>query len=584
MRRAALSIPDPDPRERALAHTLGLPDMVARVLLARGVDDPDAVRQYLRPDLRRLADPFAFQAMARAVDRVRSAVRAGETILILGDYDVDGISGTVLLQKLFHQMEVDVRPFIPAREDGYSFGARTLEAVKEAGATLAISVDNGTNAVEYTRRIQEAGCDVIVTDHHGTTDDVAAAFAVLNPRLPDAGYPDRELAGVGVAFRLATAVAESFSQTKVQGAEFRGFLVDAMTYVALGTVADVAPLRGENRIMVHHGLRALGASTNPGIRALLDSAGIMGSAVSVEDIAFRIAPLINAAGRVGHALEAVKLLTAPGYAEAQEAAKVLERHNELRRRVERELTEKVLAMADAIDDEILVLGGDGWHHGVLGIVAARLVDNLQRPAILIGFDEGGDVGRGSGRSPNGGIHLRDAMSSCSELLGSYGGHAAAAGLEIRRDRLDAFREAVNDYARGIVQSEQVLVADGFATFAELEPHTLRKLDQLGPFGQGNARPRFVTENVKLVGDPTVHNRGMDLRLRVARDGVVLPARLPRGARRFEEVRNLDGPVTLAYSPRLSSRAEDGPIQLDVHHLDQGGTSARPAPRPSGASA
>lgn len=561
---AALCIPEPDPREQALARTLGCPDLVARVLLARGVEDPDRARIHLRHDLGQLHDPFEFCGMERAVARVKKAVRSGETILILGDYDVDGITGTVLLLKLFALMEVDARPFIPARADGYSFGASTLAAIQEAGATLAISVDNGTNAVEWTRRIQEAGCDVLITDHHGTTDHVADAHVVLNPRLADAGYPDRDLAGVGVAFRLATAIAQSFSPRKAMGREFRDFLVDAMTYVALGTVADVAPLRGENRITVHHGLKALRASGNPGIRALLDAAGIQGRAVEAEDIAFRIAPLINAAGRMGHALEAVKLFTAPGYAEAQEAAAVLETHNTERRRVERELTEHVLELALQRDEPILVLGGDGWHAGVLGIVAARMVDHLRKPAILIAFD--GDTGRGSGRSP-GSVHLRDAMSACADLLETYGGHAAAAGLEIRRENLDAFREAVNRAAAQAATQAASVQADGVATFRELDVQALRKLDQLGPFGVGNQRPVLVTRGAKVIGHPTVQNRGQDLRFRVAGDGAVFPARMVHGGKRFEEVRALDRPVTVAYSARMAAHAEEGPIHLDIHVLD-----------------
>src|SRR5690606_9843768 len=255
--------------------------------------------------------------------------------------------------------------------------------------------------------------------------------------------------------------------------EFREFLVDAMAFVALGTVADVAPLRGENRTMVHHGLKALAVSGNPGIRALLDSAGIGSRTPDAEDIAFRIAPFINAAGRMGHALEAVALLTARGYQDAQEAAKVLERHNEARRKVERELFDRVRRSADAhADDPILVLGGDDWHPGVLGIVAARMAEVCGRPTILGSF--AGDVVRGSGRSP-GGIHLREAIHACAELLESHGGHAAAAGLEIRRDRLDAFRDAINRVAAGMSTPADPVAVDGYVDFAELDPRDVRTL-------------------------------------------------------------------------------------------------------------
>jgi single-stranded-DNA-specific exonuclease len=552
-------IPEPDPRERALARTIGVSDVVARVLLARGHDDPERARAHLRPDLRGLADPFAFTQMDLAVERVRTAIRDGQRILVHGDYDVDGITGTVLLLNFFSLMGVDAKPFIPHRRDGYSFTEASVRAVEEGGFQLCISVDNGTNAGAVIERIQALGCDVLVTDHHGTQDNVADAFAVLNPRLPDAGYPDRDLAGCGVAFRLATAVAQSFSPGKRVGDEFRSFLLDAMAYVALGTVADVAPLRGENRAMVLHGLRALRASPNPGIRALLDCAGVRGRSPTAEDIAFRIAPLINAAGRMGHALEAVTLLTAPGYQEAQEAARVLERHNEARRKVERELLERVREDAENREsDRILVLGGDDWHPGVLGIVAARISETFGKPAILISFD--GPVGRGSGRSQSG-IHLRQAMHACAPLLRSYGGHAAAAGLEIERARLDEFREAINAVADQVMGPPEPIEVDGCARFDELDPREIRVMEQLGPFGAGNRRPTFLTRDVRLVGLPSVDPRNGDLRLRAVQDGQVLPLRMRGGARHFERLNGLRTPVDLVHSPRVAARSEEGPVEL-----------------------
>jgi len=557
------TLPEPDPRERALAKTMGLPDLMARVLLARGFDDPDAIRRHLRPGLDDLHDPFAFRQMTRALDRIRQALSRGERIVVHGDYDVDGISGSVLLVKLFRLVEANVTAYIPDRTNGYSFTQASLDAVREGGYGLCISVDNGTNAVEYIGKIQEAGCDVIVTDHHGTTDHIADAYAVLNPRLPDAGYPDRELAGVGVAFCLARAVATAFSRGKALSAEFQNFLIDAMTYVALGTVADVAPLRGENRILVFHGLRALAQSRNPGIRALLDCANLSNRSPGVEDIAFRIAPMINAAGRMGRAVDAIDLMVAPGYQEAQEAAKRLEKHNDARRKVERQLVEEITAQAAELDDPILVLGGEGWHPGVLGIVASRLAENLRKPTVLIAFD--GDRGRGSGRS-GGMLHLRDALQACSEYLLAHGGHAAAVGLEVERDRFDEFRARINEVAGAAVTEPPLPTPDGVVDLPELDARTVRRMDTLGPFGTGNRRPTFATRGAKLIGRPTTDSRGQDLRFRVAQGGTVLPARLKGGARRFDEIRAIDTPVLLTYHPRLAQWAEDGPVELQVLDL------------------
>lgn len=563
MQRAASKTPTPDPRERALAKTVGLPDLLVRVLLARGIDTPEAVKRFLRPDLGSLHDPFAFRDMGKAVDRIRAALRSGESIVIHGDYDVDGISGTVLLHQFFALLSASSKPYIPARADGYSLSRASVDAIVQAGHRLVISVDNGTNAVAPIAELQQRGIDVIVTDHHGTSENVASPLALLNPRLPGAGYPDRDLAGVGVAFRLAVAVASSLSGSLLQSSEFGEFLIDAMGYVALGTVADVAPLRGENRTMVFHGLRSLSQTRNPGVRALMDTAGLLHRGADVEDIGFRLAPLLNAAGRVGHGNDAVSLLCAKGYQQAQAAAKVLERHNEERRRVERQLQDEVLQLAARETGPAIVLGADHWHPGVLGIVAARIAETTHKPCLLVAF--AGDTGRGSGRCTNG-LHLRNALGACSDLLVSHGGHAAAAGLELRRAHFDEFRLRFAQVCSQQARSDDAIAIDGEATFDELDPHTVRRFDLLGPFGMGCPRPRFFTPGVKAVGHPCADMRGQDVRIRLVAGGQILPARVVRGMPRFEALRSHQGTWSIVYSPRISHSGEDGPVQLDVHEL------------------
>jgi len=570
MHGAPLDLPVKDPRERALARTLGVPDLLARVLLARGFDDPERARNHLRPDLRRLHDPFLFRGMDRAVQRIRDAMARRERIMIHGDYDVDGIAGSVLLAKLLRLVQADVKVYIPRRADGYSFTAASVQAVVDGGFKLCISVDNGTNAVRAIDAIQAHGCDVIVTDHHGTLENTARPHTLINPRLPDAGYPDRELAGCGVAFRLATALAQTFSRGTTHSDEFKEFLAEGMAYVALGTIADVAPLRGENRILVWHGLRALGASPNPGIRALLDAAGLSDAPVDADDVAFRIAPLLNAAGRMGHASAAVDVLLARGYQDAQEAAKRLETLNELRRKVEKEVLDEALQLAAARTEPILVLAAPGWHHGVLGIVAARIAETTGKPAILLTIE--GDRARGSGRSA-GSLDLRRALADSSSVLTAHGGHAAAVGVELAADAIDAFRDMINEVAGDLVRPRPIEPVDGCADFAELDVRTLRQLELLGPFGTGNPRPTFVTEGARLLGRPSIDARGCDLRLRVVQAGQVLPARLAGGAARFEELRERREPCRLVYTPRASRWADEGPVELLVTHLQPAVASA-----------
>lgn len=563
MQRTADCAFEPDPRERALGKTLGLPELVARVLLARGLDDPERAKAFLRPDLRTLADPFLFTDMRKAVARIREALQHGQPILIHGDYDVDGISGTVLLHKFFNLLSATSKAYVPARTDGYSISPASVAAIRQGGYPLVISVDNGTNAVASVTELQAAGIDVIITDHHGTSDNVAPAFAVLNPRLPGAGYPDRDLAGCGVAFRLAAALAESFTHDLKRSPEFAEFLADAMAYVALGTIADVAPLNGENRVMVHHGLRSLAQSRNPGIRALLDSAGLSHRGIDASDIAFRVAPLINAAGRVSHAKEAFDVLCATGFSEAQAAAKQLESHNVERRRLERQLHDEAMAMAMAEPGPAVVLGSEHWHPGVIGIVAARIAETVHKPTFLVSFR--GSTGRGSGRCTTG-LHLRHALARCSELLISHGGHAAAAGVEVAREQFAAFRERFQQVCLSSTPEPEPLQVDGGARFAELDPNMIRRLAALGPFGRENSPPRFCTRAVRFVGQPTTDPRGIHLRVRAVDGGTILPVRILHGGKRFEEIRSHQGGWTLVYSPRLASRAEDGPVVLEVSDL------------------
>jgi single-stranded-DNA-specific exonuclease len=336
-----------------------------------------------------------------------------------------------------------------------------------------------------------------------------------------------------------------------------------MSYVALGTVADVAPLAGENRTLVFHGLRSLGQSRNPGHPGADGRGRPAHRGVAVEDIAFRLAPLINAAGRVGHGLDAVQLLCAPGYHEAQQAAKVLERHNEERRRVERQLQDEVLQLAAKETGPTIVLGGDHWHAGVLGIVAARVAETTGKPVLLVAFH--GEVGRGSGRCTTG-VHLRDALAACGDVLLAHGGHAAAAGLEVRREQFATCSGPLRGSLQPQPGATMPAAVDGTVTFAELDPHTVRRFDLLGPFGSGHPRPRFRTRRCASPATRSSTCAAATCGCASCTRAAMLPARLVRGTQRFEELRSHRGTWTVDHTPRLARTGEDGVVQLDLQDL------------------
>jgi single-stranded-DNA-specific exonuclease len=480
---------------------------------------PDVAKRYLRPRLDHLHDPALMMELDRAVERVTRAIRGGETVMIHGDYDVDGICSTTLLTRALRGLGGTVVPFIPHRlTDGYDLGSAGVDAALAAGARLVITADCGTSAREPVERLQAAGVDVIVTDHHLPGGELPPALAVLNAKRPGCAYPDKDLAAVGVAFKLALAIA------RATGANENPIL-GMLDLVALATIADIAPLRGENRVLARYGLKLLNKTQNIGLRALIRAAGLSGKPLTAGRIGYVLAPRLNAAGRLGSAMRGVELLLARDEHEANVIARELEELNRRRQGEDQRTVDRAREMVNLLDLDAtsgIVLAEEGWHPGVIGIAASRIVEEFGRPTILIALD--GAEGKGSGRSISA-FDLHGALGESRDLLLRYGGHHAAAGLTIARDRVAAFAERFNAVARQRLDPEDLvpeLHVDLEVSLDDVTPNLEAILRHLEPCGVGNPAPVLVARQVRLAGAPKlVGQNGLKLRLATSRGEFVV---------------------------------------------------------------
>ena len=519
------TIRPPAPEAERLAQAISVPPLVARVLAARGLTDVPDARDFLKPDLGRLHPPEAMPGLMPAAERLLAAARAGEPIVIYGDYDVDGITASAILWRAMRLAGADVRVYIPNRlEEGYGLNLDAVELLADEGARVLVTVDCGVTSVAEVARARERGLDVIVTDHHEPLPDALPdALAVVNPKLPGSAYPFRDLAGAGVALKLAWAVGQRFAGRDRVTDKFREFLIAATGLAALGTVADVVPLVGENHVLAAFGLNALAGSTHPGIRALIEVSGLAGKRLDAGHVGFMLGPRLNAAGRLGHAMEAVHLLTDAGPDEARDIAAKLDRQNRERQRIERQIldhAEDLLARtADPARDPAIVLAAEGWHTGVIGIVASRLVEKHWRPTILIAT--AGGKAQGSARSIPG-LHLFQALAACAPHLTNFGGHAMAAGLRLDEASVGPFRQAFLAHAARELTADDLtprLTADAEVALRDLSLEAARLLDRMGPFGAGNPRPVFAARRLRLVSPPRrIGQRGSHLAFHVTEAG------------------------------------------------------------------
>ena len=503
---------------RLLMAELLLPEPICRLLASRGHSPADTAKRYLRPRLDQLLPPGQMLDMAKAVDRLVQAVRSRETILIHGDYDVDGMCSTTLMTRALRLLGATVVPFIPQRlVDGYDLTDAGVRAAQAAGATLVVTCDCGTSAVQPVAALQTLGIDVIISDHHLPGGDLPNAYAVLNPKRPGCGSEDKDLAAVGVAFKLALAVTRAMG-----GNENNVF--GMLDLVALATIADVAPLRGENRVFARYGLKMLAETQNVGLRALIRAAGLDGKPLTAGRVGFILAPRLNAVGRLGKALRGVELLTSTNEHDANAIARELEELNARRQEIDRSVLKEARArvLALNLDDTFgIVLAEDGWHPGVIGIVASRLVEEFGRPTILIGLD--GDEGKGSGRSISR-FDLHGGIGRCSHLLKRFGGHRNAAGVTINRGEVAEFTRCFNESARADLTLDDLVPELRVDMEVAIDDVTLEfeaMLRHLEPCGMGNPSPMLVTRGVRLASPPrTVGDGGLKLMLAApARDPI-----------------------------------------------------------------
>ncbi|MCI0586139.1 MAG: single-stranded-DNA-specific exonuclease RecJ [Planctomycetes bacterium] len=538
-----------------LAGDLGVSPLTARLLVQRGLDSPGAARRHLQPAIEDLHDPFGLPDMERAASRVARALEGRERILVHGDYDVDGMIGASLLVQFGRLFGADVAAHIPDRaRDGFSIREPAIERVRRERIGLVLTVDNGTGAVEAVDRLGKEGADVVVTDHHLPGPRCAPAYALVNPRLPGSRYPYPGLCGSGVAFKLAWAVAERLSPARKRSAPVQEFLHDALAAVAIATIADLAPLDGENRTLVRFGLAALRATTNPGLRALLES--LAGRAPSAEDVAFRIAPRLNAAGRLGRQEVALECLTTPSHERAASCVRELERLNGKRQRLDRAATEearaRVRAEIDLAREPAILLASETWHPGILGLGAARLAEEFQRPVALVALSEG--LGRASVRAPEG-FHLPSILEACADLLVEFGGHPLAAGFEIRAENLGPLRRRLAETVRAPAPAP--LAIDAELPLPSLTPALCREIGRLEPYGAGNEAPLFAAGGVEVLEPARRAPRGEWVLTLRERDAIVRARTRTAG---LEGV-PAGAEVSIAYTPLRPREGGEGEIRL-----------------------
>ncbi|MFZ1935528.1 MAG: single-stranded-DNA-specific exonuclease RecJ [Thermoguttaceae bacterium] len=568
-------------RIAALQRAAAIPAVVAELLVCRGVTDPAIARDFLDPKLSALRDPGLLPGCQAAAERIHAAVAAGKRILVYGDYDVDGMTGTAILWLCLRLLGAEVGYHIPHRVDeGYGLNGEAIRTAAADKWQLLVTVDCGIGGVEEAILARELGVELIITDHHEPGVRLPDAAAIIHPRLPGGGYPFGGLSGSGVAMKLAWALCQQAAGAKRVAPRMKDFLVQAVGLAALGTVADVVPLVDENRVLVRHGLESLANAPTLGLATLMEVAKITAQKhsdgkmrLATEDLGFQIAPRLNAAGRLGQPQLAVELLVTDRPERAKELAQYIDGLNATRQTIERSIqlaaSKQAGEMFDPVGDAALVLAERGWHPGVIGIVAGRLADKFHRPVVMISWDKAGlRPGIGSARSVPG-FNLHAALAECGEFLIAHGGHAAAAGLKIEEHQLDGFRGAFCEVAASQISAaerEAELFIDVEAPLSAFTLQTAEQIEQMAPFGQGNSRPLLCTTGVTLQGPlKPLGSSGRHVAMMLSQHGVTLRAVAFGGSDWADDLAAIDGPFDVAFRPVINDFR--GRRSVELHLVD-----------------
>ena len=544
-----------------LTDALQLPPALCRLLAQRGFGDVDAAKQFLRPRMDQIRDPYELHGMDVAVERLRAAIRAGEMVMVHGDYDVDGMCSTALLTRALRALGGRVTPFIPQRlADGYDLTDAGVDAAAACGARVVLTADCGTSALPAIARLCAAGVDVIVSDHHLPGGPLPVCTAILNPKQPLCTSTDKDAAAVGIAYKLALAVTRAMdgNENLVHG---------MLDLVALATVADLAPLRGENRVFVRYGLKLMSETTNPGLRALIRAAKLDGKPMTAGRVGFILAPRLNAVGRLGHALRGVELLLTEDQGEANSIARELEELNERRQAMDRLVLDEAMRLVDGLDLDAqygLVLAKEGWHAGVIGIVASRIVEQVCRPVVMVALD--GEFGKGSGRSIAD-FDLHAGLAACRQHLVRFGGHRAAAGLTVRTEHVPRLQAAFNEHACAMLTAEHLVPVqriDIALTTDDLTDDLEKLLRHFEPFGLGNPTPMMTLSGARVESMPRRIGSTDGVRTTISSDRGSIAA---IGWRLGDRARLLDpaSPVDLAF--RLERDEYRGADRLQLNIVD-----------------
>ena len=538
-------------------------EVIARVLANRNILNPNLARPFFTPNLDMLHNPYLMQDMDKAVKRVLTNINSGKPIMVFGDYDVDGTTGAASLYLAFQKFGADVTYYIPDREkEGYGLSYHGIEVAKDIGIDLIITCDCGINAFVQVDFANEQNIDIIITDHHNTDTELPKAHAILNPKREDCEYPFKGLCGGGVAFKLITAIGNELNIPLTDYEEI-------IPLITLGIAADVVPIKDENRVIVHHGLNILENLEKPGLKTLLELAGLKGH-ISVGQLVFSIAPRINAAGRIGDANRAVELLVTDDQDKARLLAKELDNENKRRQIIQQAVVDeallKVNAEADLKNENALVLANAGWHPGVVGIVASKIKEEFNRPTIIIALENGS--GKGSARSVAG-FDLYEALTACKTHLDDYGGHPMAAGLTLSNKKLEDFKKAFINFANERLTEENLqatLTLDSEIALQDITPRFMEFLDKLSPYGPGNMRPKFAIRNAEIAGAPKVIGKtGEHIRFKI-RQGLKSYPAVGFGLSNKYEMLITGQPVDIACVVETNEWQGNTSIQMNVRDI------------------